>query len=253
MDRRRRRGHGSATAVAAGVALVSFWIVSGLSGAGAVEVEAPVPTITILAVRNGEFAVNTPACSSTSSTALGAAELEVRRNGLLAGDLTVHYGVNAESVEDYEPLSGSVTIPDGSATASIGVVPRFADRPPPVHVHRSAPITGRLFDDAAYDVEGEGTATVTLRFDVDIEGCAPPAPPPTSPPAAPTGSPPAPAPEVRPATATNPAASSPPAELPFTGSAFTTALGGIGTALVALGGLSLRYGRPRERRRRPRI
>jgi hypothetical protein len=241
--RRRQRKQGSGLAIASGLALVGFWLVSGLAGgAGAVEAEAPVPTVTVQARGDGQFTLSTPACATASSTSLAPGIVEVRRTGPTVGALTLQYGVTADDQNDFEPLPGTVTIPAGQASTLVVVTPRFVDRPPPVSVHRDAPVSIRVFDEAAYNLNGGGTATVTLRFDVDVDTC----------PTAPAGEGPAPEPEpvssVRAATATAPTATSPPATLPFTGSPVTNALAGTGTALIALGGAGLRYGRPRARR-----
>src|SRR5262245_36389066 len=136
MGRRRERRHGSGLAIVSGVALVGIWLVSGLSGAGAVEGEAPVPTVTVQATRDGAFVLNTPACANTSSTSLAPGTVEVRRAGPTVNDLTLHYGVTADDVNDFEPLSGVVTIPAGSPATLIVVTPRYADRPAPVSIHR---------------------------------------------------------------------------------------------------------------------
>jgi hypothetical protein len=222
-------------------------LASGLSGVGAVEAEAPVPTVTVQATRDGSFALNTPACANTSSTSLAPGTVEVRRAGPLVRDLTLHYGVTADNVNDYEPLSGVVTIPAGSPATLVVITPRYETQPAPVSIHRDSPVSVRIFDDAAYNLNGGSTATVTLRFDVDVDVC----------PTAPTGGPSAPAePEpvsaVRPAVATapaaTPAAAAPSATLPFTGSPVTNVLAGAGTALIAAGSAGLRYGRPRARR-----
>ena len=250
MERRRSRGHGSGLVVAAGLALVAFWVVSGGAGAGAAE--EPLPAATIVAVEDGSYRENTPGCDPLSSVSLGRGELEVRRTGATATDLTINYDVQTGDSGDFDVLPGSVTIPAGAETASIPVTPRFAGGPGPLHVHRSAILTLQVVDGPGYDVGGEGSATISIRFDVDIEPCVPPTTPPTNP-VVPTGVTEQPAPAAQPGgTSTLPATGSP-ATLPFTGSPFTTALAGVGSVMVALGGLGLRYAHPRERRRRPRV
>jgi hypothetical protein len=256
MERGRSRGHGSGLAITAGCALVAFWVVSGGAGAGAVE--APIPVVTIAAVGDGSFTQDSPGCGP-SSRSLARGELEVRRTGSTAEDLVVDYLVESADAGDFDPPSGTVTIPAGAAAASILISPRFVDQPGPLHVHRSAILDGRLLDGAGYDVGGEGEATISLRFDVDIEPCVPPTSPPTTPPttpAVPTGvsdpvAPPVPG-GASGNTATLPATGNP-ATLPFTGAPVTAILGGVGSALVALGGMGMRYGRPRARRRRSRV
>jgi hypothetical protein len=101
-----------------GVALVGVWLVSGLTGAGAVEGEAPVPTVTVQATRDGAFTLGTPACANISSTSLAPGTVEVRRAGPTVHDLTLHYGVTADDQNDFEPLSGVVTIPAGPPSRS---------------------------------------------------------------------------------------------------------------------------------------
>jgi hypothetical protein len=254
MERRRRRGHGSGVVMATGLALVAFWVLSGGTGAGAVE--EPLPTVTIEAAADGSFSENTPGCDQ-SSASLGRGELVVTRTGPTDLPLVVRYGASSPDEDDFEPLPGTVTIPEGEATATIGVTPQFAEQPAPVHVHRTGEVTITLTDTAAYDVGDAGEATIGLRFDVDIEVCTPPT---TSPPVAPAANPPAPTPAPAPApapaaasAATSSAPGANPATLPFTGPPLAGPLTGIGAVLLTLGGAAMRYAHPRERRRRPRI
>jgi hypothetical protein len=145
MERRRRRGHGSGVVMATGVALVSFWVLSGGSGAGAVE--EPPPTVTIAAAADGTFSEIT-GCDQGSAS-IGRGELVVTRTGPTDLPLVVRYSVSSPDESDFEPLPGTITIPEGEASATIGVTPRFADRPPPVNVHRTGEVTITLTDTAA--------------------------------------------------------------------------------------------------------
>lgn len=250
MERRRGRGHGSEAVLVAGLAMVVLWVVSGGAGAGAAE--KPLPAVTLVAIEDGSYRESTPGCDPVSSVSLGRGEIEVRRTGSTATDLSVNYDVKSDDTGDFDVLPGSVTIPAGAATASIQVTPRFVGGPVPVHVHRSATLTVVAVDGTGYAVGGEGSATISLRFDVDIEPCVPPTTGPTTP-VVPTGVSDGAAPGTSPSgTSTLPATGNP-TTLPFTGSPFTAALAGLGSAMVALGGFGLRCAHPRDRRRRPRL
>ncbi len=88
--------------------------------------------------------------------------LTVTRSGSTTGELTVLYAVTgtASAGSDYEPLSGSVTIPAGSATTAITITP-VND----TVVEGNETVTVTLGDGAGYTVGAPNSATVTIVSD----------------------------------------------------------------------------------------
>ena len=83
-----------------------------------------------------------------------------KRDGDLSANLVVNYTVSgsATSGSDYQPLSGSITIPAGSPSASVPVIP-IDDSV----VEGDESITVTLTNNAAYDIGTPGVATILLR------------------------------------------------------------------------------------------
>ena len=111
-----------------------------------------------------------PATPTVQLTVLRAAaykqgkrgKLLVARTGDVSADLTVNYtvGGTAEAGSAYQPLSGSVTIPAGSASAKVKVVP--VDAAPASTVGETVTVT--LQDSGSgYAVSEGGTGTVTIQ------------------------------------------------------------------------------------------
>jgi hypothetical protein len=238
--RGEHRGHGYGLLLATALALVSFWVLGSGTSAGAAA--APLPRVSVTKVEDGIVVVDGVApCSNVSSASEQPGQLRVYRSGPTDTALAVHYTSqpSAGGGNDYEPLSGEVIIPAGAQTATIAVIPRFRDSPPPIHVHRTSVLTSTLNNSVDYTLGAASSATVNLRFDIAVFECVPatPATTPTVPPTTP------------PATAaTAPQTTTPAATLPFTGAPLTVELSGIGSALLVLGLASVRYGRPRRLR-----
>jgi hypothetical protein len=115
-------------------------------------------------------------CSGISARSMTRGQVEVWRSGPTGGTLVVRYAATGADA-DHGPLSGEVTIPAGAASAVIFVDPVFVDVPGPRHEHRSSAVHLSLVGDGAYVPGPASTATVGLRFDIDVFGCDRPAPP----------------------------------------------------------------------------
>jgi RHS repeat-associated protein len=87
------------------------------------------------------------------------------------GDLEVHYlvGGTAEPGRDYQPLSGTVVIPDGKDQAGVSIRP-IADAPR--HGHQTVEISVSAGD--AYDVVAGAKATVIIQDPSSSEPVVPP-------------------------------------------------------------------------------
>jgi hypothetical protein len=135
----------------------------------------PVVTVSVVALEGGSITRSDgAACSNISSQTLAQGRLAVNRTGSTAAPLTVRYST-AGGDGDFTPLPGSVTIPAGSAAATVEVTPTMVFGPAPQHVHRSSSVSFTVLDDPAYDLAAPATASVTLTFDVDVFGCDTPA------------------------------------------------------------------------------
>lgn len=145
--------------------------------AGGVLPGADLPVVTIRAVTDASMMVNDDhPCSNTSAASVGRGELEVTRTGAVDTPLTVHYTTagTSSSNGDTEALPNEITIPAGSATASVLVTPSSGYGPAPQHVHRSGALTLALADTDLYDVGAASTAEIALHFDFDLFGCGSP-------------------------------------------------------------------------------
>jgi Tfp pilus assembly protein PilE len=116
---------------------------------GSVVVTAPVlPTVTISATD-----------PNASETGPDTGTFTVSRTGSTGAALTVNYtvGGTATSGSDYSALAGSVTIPSGSASATITVTPVDDTT-----VESSETVIATLSSGASYTVGSPGNATVTI-------------------------------------------------------------------------------------------
>jgi len=97
--------------------------------------------------------------ASASETAPNTGTFTVSRTGATTNDLTVSYSVDgtATSVSDYAALSGSVSIPVGSASATVTVSPVDDTE---IEASETAVLT--LSANAAYSIGSPGSATVTI-------------------------------------------------------------------------------------------
>ena len=131
----------------------------------------PVVTVSVVTLQGGSISRSDgAACSGTSSQTLAKGLLEVSRTGSTAAPLTVRYSTTGGS-GDFAPLPGSVTIPAGTTSATVELMPTMAFGPGPQHVHRSSSVSFAVLDGPAYDLGAPATAAVTLTFDVDVFGC----------------------------------------------------------------------------------
>jgi hypothetical protein len=137
------------------------------------------PVVTIRAVGDGSVLVNDGRpCSSVSAASLGRGELEVHRSGTVDTALTVRVTTAGLALAngDVENPASEITIPAGAATASVWVTPTAGNLVAPVHVHRASPLTLAVTDTETYDLGAAATAAITVHVDVDLFGCATPAP-----------------------------------------------------------------------------
>jgi glucose/arabinose dehydrogenase len=114
----------------------------------------------IYQIASGRTVVSIAATDATATEAgLTMGTVTVTRSGSTASELTVFYGVTgtASGGGDYEPLSGSVTIAAGSASASIIIAPLDDTA---VEGNETVRIT--LSGGAGYIVGTPGSATVTI-------------------------------------------------------------------------------------------
>jgi hypothetical protein len=110
-----------------------------------------VPTVTIAA---------TDANAAEASTTVEPGSFTITRSGDTAAALTVNYtvGGTATNGEDYNPLSGSVTIPVGQSSVTFTITPvNDADA-----TEGDETVNLTLVDAAAYDLGTANTATVTI-------------------------------------------------------------------------------------------
>ncbi len=124
----------------------------GTSGSATVSIrDNDFPTVTIVA---------TDAIASEPGT--DTATFTVTRAGSTVGDLVVYYTTTgtANPAADYQPLSGSVTIPDGQASAEITVIPVDDTA-----MESDETIILTVSSDANYWVGSPSSATATLVDD----------------------------------------------------------------------------------------
>src|SRR5262249_35012581 len=115
----------------------------------------------------GMPAVTVEAADPTASeTATSTGAFRVTRTGDLVGDLTVHYAVSGTATNgvDYQSITGTVTIPDGQATAAILITPVDDTQPEPPET-----VVVTVSADPAYSTGNPSSATVTI-FDDDGSG-----------------------------------------------------------------------------------
>ncbi|MCI0635539.1 MAG: hypothetical protein L0206_16740, partial [Actinobacteria bacterium] len=100
--------------------------------------------------------------SSANEAGLNPGVFTVSRTGPTGSDLTVFYSATGTATQggDYEVLAGSVTIPSGSATATVTVVP-IDD----TLVEGAENVVLSLSADSAYVVVTPGIASVTIADD----------------------------------------------------------------------------------------
>ncbi|HUT12416.1 MAG TPA: tandem-95 repeat protein, partial [Thermoguttaceae bacterium] len=103
--------------------------------------------------------------AAASEAGLDPGTFTVSRTGDTGGDLVVYYALNgtATAGADYQPLAGSVTIPDGSSSATITITPiddDLAEGTETVHL--------MLAPDAAYTIGSPAADAVTI-FDDDLQ------------------------------------------------------------------------------------
>lgn len=96
---------------------------------------------------------------------LDPGQFTVSRTGSLSEDLIVSYEVSgtATTSKDYDSLSGVVTIPAGSASATIGVAP-LDD----LLAELDEPVVATLTASGAYAVGAKGSDTVTIMDDEPV-------------------------------------------------------------------------------------
>jgi hypothetical protein len=129
------------------------------------------PSVTIVALGGGSFIQSDDhECSNISAQTLTRGRLEVRRSGPTSSELTVSYD-DSGITGDYQPLPGQITIPAGASSVVLDVDPTMPVPRGSVHVHRSSSLAVMINDGAGYDVGGESSAAIGLRFDVDVYGC----------------------------------------------------------------------------------
>lgn len=114
------------------------------------------PTVTVLATD-----------PEAAESGLQTGSFTVARTGDATGELTISYSVGgtATAGSDYAALSGTITIPAGSSTASIAVVP--VDD---AAVEEPETVTVTLAAAPAYTVGADSTATVTITSDDTTAG-----------------------------------------------------------------------------------
>jgi len=125
-------------------------------------------TVTII---SDDVGLSTVTIAATDNTATEAGPttgtFTVSRTGSTSGALTVNYTVSgtATSGSDYNALSGSVTIPAGSSTATITVTP-IND----TLVESDETVIVTLSANAAYSIGSPSSATVTIISDDPVPG-----------------------------------------------------------------------------------